>query len=352
MPTPSNYHHATIGLAPRLSGLGGMVSFQAKLITGLKKRGIQSTFNLDDPKVKSILVIGGTRQVMALVRAHGRGVRVVQRLNGMNWLHRVKRASLKTFLRAEANNLLLSVIRRSIADQIVYQSHFSRSWWELIYGRLAKPQQVVYNGVDLETYSDTGSHQRPTGSYRLLLVEGHLDQTHRQGFDHAVALARAVQDRSRQPVELCVAGDVASEIREAFSASQDSGSVPLVEISWKGVVTREEIPELDRSAHLLFSADLNAACPNSVIEALACGLPVIAFDTGALSELVQGDAGRVVPYGSNYWKLEPPNLAPLVDAALAVLENNESCRLAARQQAMAEFGLDKMVESYLNALLG
>ena len=51
---------------------------------------------------------------------------------------------------------------------------------------------------------------------------------------------------------------------------------------------RERIPELDRSAHLLYSADLNAACPKSVIEALACGLPVVAFDTGALPELVQG----------------------------------------------------------------
>jgi glycosyltransferase involved in cell wall biosynthesis len=75
---------------------------------------------------------------------------------------------------------------------------------------------------------------------------------------------------------------------------QQRSSVPIV---WAGLQPAERIPELDRSAHLLYSADLNAACPNSVIEALACGLPVLAFDTGALQELVVGDAGRVVPYG-------------------------------------------------------
>jgi glycosyltransferase involved in cell wall biosynthesis len=332
--------------------LGGMVSFQAKLIHGLEKRGIASTFNLDDPTVTSILVIGGTRQIPALLRARQRGVRIVQRLNGMNWIQRKKRTPWKPFLRAEGNNLLLAGIRRYAAHQIVYQSQFSQSWWERIYGQLAKPQQMIYNGVDLETYSDAGSHQRPTDHFRLLLVEGHLDQSNRQGFDHGVALAQAVRERIHMPVELCVAGDVAPNIRAAYPAKPDNATEPWVETTWKGVITRDNIPELDRSAHLLFSADLNAACPNSVIEALACGLPVIAFDTGALSELVQGNAGRVVPYGSNHWELEPPVLAPLVEAAMAVLENNESCRLAARQRALAEFGLDKMVESYLNALLG
>ena len=68
-----------------------------------------------------------------------------------------------------------------------------------------------------------------------------------------------------------------------------------VPILWAGTVSRERIPEIDRSAHLLFSADLHPACPNSVIEAMACGLPVVAFDTGALNELVLGDSGRTCP---------------------------------------------------------
>ena len=122
-------------------------------------------------------------------------------------------------------------------------------------------------------------------------------------------------------------------------------------INWAGVVKRDDIPQIDRSAHLLFSADLNAACPNAVIEALACGLPVVSFATGALPELLEGGAGLVAPYGSNYWKLEPPVVEPLAEAALKLLRR-EDYRVAARKRAEELFGLDTMTEKYLKALVG
>ena len=318
-----------------------MVSFQARLASGLEKRGISTSFDLDDPSLAAILVIGGTRRLPSLIHAHQRGVRIVQRLNGMNWLHRHQPTPLKRFLTAEVNNALLAMIRRLLADRIAYQSQFSQSWWERVYGKLDKPQQVIYNGVDLDTFTDQGSHQRPTDHFRVLLVEGHLDQTNRQGLDQAIDLVEGLRSRVSLPVELVVAGDVAPALQNARP-----------DVTWKGVVRRDDIPALDRSAHLLYSADLNAACPNSVIEALACGLPVVAFDTGALAELVTGKAGQIVPYGSNHWILEPPVLPPLIEVAQAILLDNPAYRPAARQQAVEKFGLDLMVDGYLNILLG
>jgi glycosyltransferase involved in cell wall biosynthesis len=88
-----------------------------------------------------------------------------------------------------------------------------------------------------------------------------------------------------------------------------------------------------------------------VIEALACGLPVIAFDTGALPELLLGDSGLVTPYGGDPWKLEPPDVPALAQAALAVLADQPRFRSAARLRAEAAFGLDRMVEKYLDVLL-
>jgi glycosyltransferase involved in cell wall biosynthesis len=102
---------------------------------------------------------------------------------------------------------------------------------------------------------------------------------------------------------------------------------------------------------LLFSADINPACPNSVIEALACGLPVVAFDTGAMNELVLGDSGRLVPYGGDPWNLEQPDINSLAKAASEILQNRQRFSIAARSQAEAFFDLDKMVDGYLNALL-
>ncbi len=107
---------------------------------------------------------------------------------------------------------------------------------------------------------------------------------------------------------------------------------------------------MDRSAHLLYAADINAACPNSVIEALACGLPVVAFDTGALSELLTKDCGILVPYGGDPWRLDPPDVPKLVEAVDKVVQEQESFRTAPRRRAEQAFGVDQMVDKYLEAL--
>jgi glycosyltransferase involved in cell wall biosynthesis len=106
-----------------------------------------------------------------------------------------------------------------------------------------------------------------------------------------------------------------------------------------------------RSSHLLFSAEVNPPCPNSVIEALACGLPVVGFDTGSLSELVQGEAGRLVPYGADPWRLQTPDIPALAEAAADVLQDQPLFRKSARERAEAAFDVEKMVDEYLNVLL-
>jgi glycosyltransferase involved in cell wall biosynthesis len=122
-------------------------------------------------------------------------------------------------------------------------------------------------------------------------------------------------------------------------------------LQFMDTVPREHIPWLMRSSHLLFSAEVNPPCPNSVIEALACGLPVIGFDTGSLSELVQGDVGRLVPYGANPWKLEPPDIPVLADAAAEVLDDQHRFRISARERAEKVFDVEIMVDEYLKVLL-
>lgn len=335
-----------IGLVPKLDGLGGMVSFEAKFIQGLDARQIPHTFDLNDPDLTAVLVIGGTRHILPLMRAKHRGARIVQRLNGMNWLHKAEKTPLRASLRASGNNALLAFIRRNLADRIVYQSEFSQSWWNRVYGDLSIPTQVTHNGVDLTQYTPDGPGERPADRYRILLVEGHLTGGYARGLETAVRMAAGVLSNHQLPVELMVVGDVSPEIQ---ARAQDLA--PDLPIIWQGVVPRETIPTLDRSAHVLYSADLNAACPNSVIEALACGLPVVAYDTGALAELVRGGAGEVVPYGTDYWQLQDPVIPPLAAACAAILKDNDTYRQNARLRAEAAFGLDAMVEAYLKALV-
>jgi glycosyltransferase involved in cell wall biosynthesis len=340
-----------------------MVSFQYKLADGLRARGIQVCQDLSDPPYQAVLVIGGTRDLAGLWRLRRQGIPVVQRLDGMNWLHRlagIRKDGWRHYLRAEYGNRLLALIRSRLASRVVYQSEFARRWWERVYGALPVENRVIHNGVDLNSYSPTGIGTPPADRWRLLMVEGSLMGGYEQGLQAAVDLSvRLAASLSApgcpiesRPVELLVAGRVSESVQRQWQwrLEQARGALP-VSLSWAGLVPLDQIPQLDRSAHLLYSSDINPACPNSVIEALACGLPVIAFDTGALPEMLLGDCGRVVPYGGDPWKLELPDVAALAQAALAVLADQPRFRNGARLRAEAAFGLDQMVERYLDILL-
>ena len=333
-------------MTPNVHGVGGMVSFAARLSAGLQARGIETLSDLRRDHYDTLLVIGGTRDLPGLWQARRTGVRIVQRLNGMNWIHRIRRTGWRHFLRAEYGNFILATIRSRLADHIVYQSEFARGWWERIYGPTRVPYSVIYNGVDLDRYTPAGPSDRPQEHYRLLLVEGSLGGGYEMGLETAVQLAEALGRNSRldKPIVLRVVGRVAAGLQARWEQQAQ------VRIEFTGLAPRDLIPEIDRSAHLLYSADVNAACPNSVIEALACGLPVTAFATGALPELAPGDAGRLVPYGSDVWRLEVPDVDKLASAAAEILADPDRFRTAARARAEQAFGLDRMVEAYLTAL--
>jgi glycosyltransferase involved in cell wall biosynthesis len=336
-----------------------MVSFQKKLATGLRACGLSVVYDPQDLPYDALLVIGGTHRLDGLWRAKRAGIPIVQRLDGMNWLHRKRKAGgLRHFLRAEYGNRILALIRSRLAGQIVYQSEFSRRWWEQVYGPAPIPSRVIYNGVDLSAYQPSASGETPSDRWRLLLVEGSLRGGYEGGLETAIRLGEALaRQLDRRPdlsrlgqVELVVAGRVDS----ALQAEWDRRSAGLHGLSlvWAGLVPPAQIPGFDRSAHFLYSADLNPACPNSVIEALACGLPVLAFDTGALPEMVDAASGRVVPYGGDPWQLDPPDIRALAQAGLEILSEQTDLRTGARARAETQFDLDVMTRAYLEVLLG
>ena len=343
-----------IAIVPQVSGVGGMVSFRDRFTAGLESNGIQVLNSINDPALDAVLVIGGTRDLPGLLGAKRKGIRIVQRLNGMNWLHRHLKTGLRHTLRAEYGNWVLGTIRSRLVNRVVYQSEFARDWWERVHGPTPVPSTVVYNAVDLAVFrpdnSPLGSMDpRPKDRYRVLLVEGSLMGGYEMGLESAVNLVGTLNDAHRQelgkPVELAVAGRVSESVKAKWSSQ---ARFPL---DWVGLVSPEEVIDLDRGAHLLYSADINPACPNAVIEALACGLPVLAFDSGALLELVQDGSWEVVPYGGDPWQLEKPDTRALASAAIKILTYQDRYRPAARTRAKTAFGLDKLVTGYLAALL-
>lgn len=328
----------------RLEGFAGPAAFQKRLEEGLVARGVKVCYDPQDANCDAALVIGGTRRLSVLRGLLQRGIPIYQRLNGMNWIHRRVRTGIQHFLRAEMANMLLRTVRGRFASGVIYQSEFARGWWERVYGATPVPSTVIHNAVPLDVYTPDGDHSRPEDRKRILVVEGNLAGGYETGIHAAFKLADRLLRQHSMDVELHIAGHAPQEVRGRLDGTTN------VPVTWLGPVPPENIPALDRSAHMLYSSDINPACPNSVVEALACGLPVAAFDTGSLPELVTEDAGMLAPYGGDPWKLQPPDIPALARAALDILHDQERFRAGARRRAVEHFGLDRMVTSYLAAM--
>ena len=331
-----------ICIVPRVEGPGGVTSFRLKFEQGLRARGLEVTNDSSEP-ADALLVLAGTRHLLELRNARRRGIRIVQRLDGINWIHRIHWAGLRYSVRAIYGNRNLSFIRGRLADHVIYQSQFIKHWWEDWYRSTRVPSSVILNAADLSRYTPNGLHERPSGHYRLLVVEGSLAGGLSYGLFNAASLASELSRKFR--VELMIVGHVDERTKHKMKDQS------RFRIQFMDTVPREHVPWLMRSAHLLFSAEVNPPCPNSVIEALSCGLPVIGFDTGSLSELVQDDAGRLVPYGANPWKLETPDIPALAAAAAEVLDDQQHFRTSARERAESVFDVENMVDEYLKVLL-
>lgn len=345
----------TICLFPKLAGIGGMVSFQSKLIEGLSQRGINVSYSINESNPDSVLVIGGTKHFPQLLLAKKRGIPIVQRLDGMNWIHRVLNTGAAHWLRAEYGNLILNLIRSYFADRIVYQSRFSKDWWDRVRGEVTCKNLIIHNGVDLSIFSPISDNGSQENKIRLLIVEGSLLGGYEFGLENAIMLGSEMVKRhvSHKTLELEIVGKVSLSLQQNWENwIRDNIPNGNLHIKWSGIVAHQQINSVYQGADLFYSADINAACPNSVLESLASGTPVIAFDTGALSELLEDQGGIVVPYGGDPWRVEKPDIGNLADNAIYLLDNLDRYRVSARKHAESYFGLDAMVDRYVDILLG
>ena len=105
--------------------------------------------------------------------------------------------------------------------------------------------------------------------------------------------------------------------------------------------SRNDVSELMRAFDIFALPSLAEGISNTILEAMASGLPVVATDVGGNGELIEaGVTGLLVP------KADPAaladTLARYVDDAALRAEHGRAGRLRVEQQ----FSLDRMVERY------
>ncbi|MBN1359629.1 MAG: glycosyltransferase family 4 protein [Sedimentisphaerales bacterium] len=330
---------ANVGLVPDCRhGLGGPSSFQRKLHGELSKRGLKPCYDLEQGELDVLMVINATRHLPYLWRAKSRGVPIIQRLGAPFLSSTHLDISWALRMRAWLGMRNIVHIRAHIADRIVYQSRFVKECWDRLHGETNKPSRVIYNGVDLSRFSPNGPRYVSKAEVCIISVEG----TQRGPDDHpALALAQSLRNRGVD-IELLLFG------RPFGNTGILWKEYPFVQL--RGVVPNDDLPFFYRGSTLYLLTDIvNAGCPNSVIEALACGAPVLGYALSVLPEMLDPSAGRCVPAVGDPWKgVAPGNLDVLLSAALEMVADNLSFRAGARRLAETRYGLTHMVDRYVD----
>jgi glycosyltransferase involved in cell wall biosynthesis len=216
------------------------------------------------------------------------------------------------------------------ADHVLYQSEFSRQSADLFLGEPHGSWEILYNAVDVDHFVPA---EAPPPGAPVLLLGG--DQT------QAYRLEVALRTLARLPeARLIVTGRVVSRPEPLVRELGLEGRVEFV-----GRYTQREAPALIRRAHLLLHTKVKDPCPSAVIEAMACGLPVVYAASGGTPELV-GDCGVGLDHPDSWDADTPPSPDQFAAAVRDVLERLPELRSAARRRAVERFALQPWLDRH------
>jgi glycosyltransferase involved in cell wall biosynthesis len=298
---------------------GGMVKFQR----------LQTTFP-NRPRDFNILYLGSSTlpsDERALLQLAGRrGAVVVVNQDGVAY---PAWAGERT---DELNARLRAVLEA--ADHVLYQSRFCKDAADRFLGEPSGGWEVRANAVDTTAFTPAFTpSERPPAEGPVLLLAGDQFQPYR--------VPTALRTLAFLPeARLLVTGRLVGDSRALVAELGLGERVELV-----GPYAQRDAPTLYRRAHVLLHPKVNDPCPNVVLEAMACGVPIVHSATGGTPELV-GGAGVGVPSETTWEEDVPPDPGELAAGVRTVLSGLDAYRVAARTRAVEHFDLRPWVERH------
>jgi len=224
------------------------------------------------------------------------------------------------------------------ADRVIAISRWEEA--KLIHLGVRRPKSaIVPHGIDTDLFRPDGP-AAPRGQRPRILALGEVAAV--SGFDTAISALRWTPG-----AELVVAGRIAHpepledvEVRRLLALAHDAGVGDRVRFT--GRITRARLPQLIRSADVVLRVPRFDPHGSAAVQAMACGVPVIATDVGALADvIVDGVTGLLVPPG------DPRALGHVLRDLLADPTRREIHAIAGRDRACARFAWERVLPEHL-----
>jgi sugar transferase (PEP-CTERM/EpsH1 system associated) len=242
------------------------------------------------------------------------------------------------------HRLLRRTCRPFIDRQITVSRHIEH-WLTDSVGVPSSAVRQIYNGVDALKFRPPAAGRdgvphhpsfAPPGSFVIGTV------SRMASIKDPLALVRAFQTVTQAVglarVRLMMVGDgpLFADVKQALAAAG------LGDVTWLPG-KRDDIDALMRAMDLFVLPSRNEGISNTILEAMASGLPVVANNVGGNPELViPGKTGALV---------SPQNSEAMAAAIRQYVENLAMAKehgLAGRRRVLEEFTIDGMVSRYLD----
>lgn len=192
-------------------------------------------------------------------------------------------------------------------------------------GNVAGNWETVYNAIDFSKYNLTEKYDNTAP----LMFLGRLDEI--KGVHTAIEVAKATGS------QLIIGGNIPStNDNRKYYDQKISPQFDQKQIVYLGAMNDEEKNfYLGKAKALLFPIEWDEPFGMVMVEAMACGTPVIAFDRGSVPEIIEN--------GKNGFRVN--NLEQMINHVdmLAAID-----RRGCRDYAFSRFDVKKIANNYLN----
>lgn len=148
---------------------------------------------------------------------------------------------------------------------------------------------VIYNGIDVGQFINSQFHKAESPEiFKILCV---TRVTPRKGIRYLIEALKKLSENNDN-ISLKIIGD-GDEKEDLEKLAENLGVRKKVDFT--GLIPHEKLPPYFSSADVFVLPSLNEGMSNSMLEALASGLPLIATDTGGTRELIDdGKNGFII----------------------------------------------------------
>ncbi len=246
----------------------------------------------------------------------------------------------------DGSNRKYQLIRRVYSPFVKHYIALSRDLAQYLHQSIGideKRVTQIYNGVDSTRFHPAPQRLRIAGcpfgddGHWLVGTAGRM-QTVKDQTNLAAAFVHALQGAPelRRRLRLVMIGD--GPLRQASQAILEAAG--LAELAWLPG-ERDDMPDIMRGLDCFVLPSLGEGISNTILEAMSCGLPIVATAVGGNVELVrEGANGRLVPAA------DPSSLAEAITDLAGRPETARNMGEQSRRLVETHYSMAAMVAGY------